>query len=325
MGRSKGSESAQRPGHHRHDARRNLGHHRRERQAAKQSLAVQRRRNAFRDCGQVSLPNQRVLSGSSLQDTPRKHFLSLRDWFQRQGDSPKGIHAYSGLESTLVKIEGLTKAFAGHSIFKDLSVEFPRGELSAVMGPSGCGKSTLLRCINFLEMFDSGRITIGDASVAWNAGEVAILSEEKKTALQRLRLKTGMVFQSFNMFPHLTVLENVTLAPVLVKRLEESHAVDLGRAILERVGLGDKTDRYPSTLSGGQQQRVAIARSLAMQPEVMLYDEPTSQLDPRLVDEVFQVMRELANERMTQIVVTHHEQFAREAAGRALVLAKSRT
>ena len=224
----------------------------------------------------------------------------------------------------MVKIEGLTKAFCGHCIFNELSVEFPRGELTAVMGPSGCGKSTLLRCINFLEMFDSGRITIGDASVAWNAGEVAVLPEEKKTALQRLRLKTGMVFQSFNLFPHLTVLENVTLAPILVKRLEPPHATDLGRAILERVGLGDKIDRYPSTLSGGQQQRVAIARSLAMQPEVMLYDEPTSQLDPRLVDEVFQVMRELANEKMTQIVVTHHEQFAREVAGRALVLENGR-
>jgi cystine transport system ATP-binding protein len=224
----------------------------------------------------------------------------------------------------LVKIESLTKAFSGHSIFTELSVEFPRGELSAVMGPSGCGKSTLLRCINFLEMFDSGRITIGDVSVAWDAGEIAVLSEEKKTALQRLRLKTGMVFQSFNLFPHLTVLENVTLAPILVKHLDTSEATDLGRAILDRVGLGDKTDRYPSTLSGGQQQRVAIARSLAMQPEVMLYDEPTSQLDPRLVDEVFEVMRELANEKMTQIVVTHHEQFAREVAGRALVFDNGR-
>ena len=224
----------------------------------------------------------------------------------------------------MVKIEGLTKAFAGHSIFKDLSVEFPRGELSAVMGPSGCGKSTLLRCINFLEIFDSGRITIGNVSVAWNAGETTALSEEKKHALQQLRLKTGMVFQGFNLFPHLTVLDNVTLAPMLVKRTPASQAKELGRAILDRVGLGDKTDRYPSTLSGGQQQRVAIARSLAMQPEVMLYDEPTSQLDPRLVDEVFQVMRELANEKMTQIVVTHHEHFAREAAGRALVLEDGR-
>jgi ABC-type polar amino acid transport system ATPase subunit len=224
----------------------------------------------------------------------------------------------------LVKIEGLTKAFAGHSIFKDLSVEFPRGELSVVMGPSGCGKSTLLRCINFLEMFDSGRIAIGDVSVAWSEGETAALSQEKKSALQKLRLKTGMVFQSFNLFPHLTVLDNVTLAPILVKQTPRPQAAELGRAILERVGLGDKTSRYPSTLSGGQQQRVAIARSLAMQPEVMLYDEPTSQLDPQLVDEVFQVMRELANEKMTQIVVTHHEQFARDAAGRALVFESGR-
>jgi polar amino acid transport system ATP-binding protein len=224
----------------------------------------------------------------------------------------------------LVKIEGLSKAFAGHSIFKDLSVEFPRGELSAVMGPSGCGKSTLLRCINFLEMFDSGRITIGDVSVAWSAGETAALSEDKKAALRQLRLKTGMVFQSFNLFPHLTVLDNVTLAPILVKRVPPAQAQDMGRVILERVGLGDKTDQYPSTLSGGQQQRVAIARSLAMQPEVMLYDEPTSQLDPRLVDEVFQVMRELANEKMTQIVVTHHEQFARETAGKVLILEDGR-
>jgi len=189
------------------------------------------------------------------------------------------------------------------------------------MGPSGCGKSTMLRCINFLEMFDSGRISIGDLSVEWTANETAALSSEKKTILQQMRLKTGMVFQSFNLFPHLTVLDNVTLAPILVKKTNPREAADLGRAILERVGLGDKTDRYPSTLSGGQQQRVAIARSLAMQPEVMLYDEPTSALDPRLVDEVFNVMRELATEKMTQIVVTHHEQLAREAGGRVLVFA----
>jgi ABC-type polar amino acid transport system ATPase subunit len=219
----------------------------------------------------------------------------------------------------LVKIEALTKSFSGHCIFEKLTLEFPRGELSVVMGPSGCGKSTLLRCINFLEMFDSGRISIGGLSVEWTAQETAALSHEKKNTLQQMRLKTGMVFQSFNLFPHLTVLENVTLAPILVRKTNAKEAADLGRAILGRVGLGDKTDRYPSTLSGGQQQRVAIARSLAMQPEVMLYDEPTSALDPRLVDEVFNVMRELANEKMTQIVVTHHEQLARDAGGRVLV------
>jgi len=219
----------------------------------------------------------------------------------------------------VVKIEGLTKFFGGHCIFKDLDIEFPRGELSVVMGPSGCGKSTLLRCINFLEFFDSGRLQIGDLSVGWNLGDTPGLTPEKKTTLERMRLKTGMVFQSFNLFPHLTVLDNVTLAPILVKGLSPDAARVQGRALLERVGLADKTDRYPSTLSGGQQQRVAIARSLAMQPEVMLYDEPTSQLDPRLAEEVFNVMHELAAERMTQIVVTHHEQFAREAGGRALV------
>ena len=218
----------------------------------------------------------------------------------------------------MVKIEGLTKSFGTHTLFKDLTLEFPTGELTAVMGSSGCGKSTLLRCINFLELFDSGRISIGDQSVAWSAGESANLPAEKKQVLHGMRLKTGMVFQSFNLFPHLTVLENVTLAPIQVKKMSASEAASMGKRILERVGLGAKTDSYPAKLSGGQQQRVAIARSLAMQPEVMLYDEPTSQLDPRLVDEVFNVMRELDNEGMTQIVVTHHAQFAREAASRVL-------
>lgn len=216
----------------------------------------------------------------------------------------------------MVKIEALTKSFGPHTLFKDLTLEFPRGELSVIMGPSGCGKSTLLRCVNFLELFDSGHISIGDLTVGWNTNET--LSPGKQATLHKMRLKTGMVFQSFNLFPHLTVLENVTLAPIQVKKLKPAEAADLGRTILKRVGLSDKTDAYPAKLSGGQQQRVAIARSLAMQPEVMLYDEPTSQLDPRLVDEVFNVMRELDSEGMTQIVVTHHEQFARDAAKRVL-------
>jgi ABC-type polar amino acid transport system ATPase subunit len=219
----------------------------------------------------------------------------------------------------VVKIEGLTKSFGTHNLFKDLTLEFPTGELTAVMGASGCGKSTLLRCINFLEMFDSGRISIGDLSVAWSPGESANLPAEKQDVLRRMRLKTGMVFQSFNLFPHLTVLENVTLAPIQVKKMAAAEAASMGRRILERVGLGEKTDIYPAKLSGGQQQRVAIARSLAMQPEVMLYDEPTSQLDPRLVDEIFNVMRDLDNEGMTQIVVTHHTNFAQDTAGHLLI------
>ncbi len=218
----------------------------------------------------------------------------------------------------MVKIEALKKSFGTHTLFKDLTLEFPRGQLSVIMGASGCGKSTLLRCINFLEMFDSGRISIGDLSVHWTDGESAKLPLEKKAILQKMRLKTGMVFQSFNLFPHLTVLQNVTLAPIQVKKMNFAEAESMGRRILDRVGLAAKVDTYPAKLSGGQQQRVAIARSLAMQPEVMLYDEPTSQLDPQLVDEVFNVMRELDNEGMTQIVVTHHEQFARDVASRVL-------
>ncbi len=166
----------------------------------------------------------------------------------------------------MVKIEALTKSFAGHSLFKDLSLEFPRGTLTAIMGASGCGKSTLLRCINFLEFFDSGSISIGGMSVGWRDGEADRLPVDKKTIVQRMRLKTGMVFQSFNLFPHLTVLENVTLAPMQVKKTSADDAILLGKRILDRVGLAQKADVYPSKLSGGQQQRVAIARSLAMQP-----------------------------------------------------------
>jgi ABC-type polar amino acid transport system ATPase subunit len=218
----------------------------------------------------------------------------------------------------VVKIEGLTKSFGTHTLFKDLTLEFPHGQLSVIMGPSGCGKSTLLRCINFLELFDSGCVAIGDLSVQWSDGDAANLPAGKRAILQKMRLKTGMVFQSFNLFPHLTVLENVTLGPIQVKQMNAGEAASMGTRILERVGLRQKIDAYPAQLSGGQQQRVAIARSLAMQPEVMLYDEPTSQLDPQLVDEVFNVMRELDKEGMTQIVVTHHEQFARDVARRVL-------
>jgi len=218
----------------------------------------------------------------------------------------------------VVKIEALTKSFGSHTLFKDLALEFPRGQLTVIVGPSGCGKSTLLRCINFLELFDSGSISIGDLRVGWANGESNHLSPEKKVLVQKMRLKTGMVFQSFNLFPHLTVLGNVMLAPVQVKKMLPNEAASMGRTILERVGLGEKVDAYPAKLSGGQQQRVAIARSLAMQPEVMLYDEPTSQLDPHLVEEVFNVMRELDRDGMTQIVVTHSEQFARDTACRVL-------
>ncbi len=218
----------------------------------------------------------------------------------------------------MVKIEALTKSFGSHILFKNLALDFPPAKLTVIMGPSGCGKTTLLRCINFLELFDSGTISIGDLRVGWAEGESNHLSPEQKLLVRKMRLKTGMVFQTFNLFPHLTVLENVMLAPIQVKKIQPKEAALLARRILERVGLGEKVEAYPAKLSGGQQQRVAIARSLAMQPEVMLYDEPTSQLDPQLVDEVFNVMRELDREGMTQIVVTHSDQFARDTACRVL-------
>src|SRR2546425_9864956 len=254
----------------------------------------------------------------------RQPLLPVRDRFQRERKPAENPVKERPRKPAVVKIEALTKSFGSHTLFKDLALEFPRGKLTVIMGPSGCGKSTLLRCINFLELFDSGAISIGDLSVGWAEGESSHLPPEKKVLLQKMRLKTGMVFQSFNLFPHLTVLGNVMLAPVQVKRMHANDAASLARRILERVGLAEKEDAYPAKLSGGQQQRVAIARGLAMQPEVMLYDEPTSQLDPRLVDEVFNVMRELDNEGMTQIGVTHHVQFAKDVASGVLVFEDGR-
>ena len=221
----------------------------------------------------------------------------------------------------MVKIEAVTKSFGAHTLFKDLTLEFPRGRLTVIMGPSGCGKSTLLRCINFLELFDNGKISIGDLSVGWQEGEVARLSGDKRVILQKMRLKTGMVFQSFNLFPHLTVLENVTLAPTQVKKMNPREASLMGKHILQRVGLAQKMDVYPSKLSGGQQQRVAIARSLAMQPEVMLYDEPTSELDPLMTvvigEEILNLKRRI---QVTSLVVSHDRDLAFGVADRLAMM-----
>ena len=210
----------------------------------------------------------------------------------------------------MVKIEGLTKSFSAHTLFKELTLEFPRGSLTVIMGPSGCGKSTLLRCINFLELFDKGKICIGDLSVAWQNGEAEQLPAEKKSMLQKMRLKTGMVFQSFNLFPHLTVLENVTLAPIQVKKVEQHEAMLLGKRILERVGLSQKVDAYPSKLSGGQQQRVAIARALVNQPALLLADEPTGNLDSQTSIEIMGVFQKLNDQGITIVMVTHELDIA---------------
>jgi polar amino acid transport system ATP-binding protein len=219
--------------------------------------------------------------------------------------------------SVLISVENLRKSYDDHEALRGVSFEVEVSELTALIGPSGCGKSTLLRCLNGLELFDSGRVRIGEITLerhnekpthAWHA------------QLRHLREEAGMVFQSFNLFPHLTVLENATLAPMVVKKLDRQAAEKKARDLLKKVGLGERMDYYPSQLSGGQQQRAAIARALTMEPKVMLYDEPTSALDPSLVNEVLSIMRQLDDEGMTQVVVTHEMRFARDVADQILVL-----
>jgi cystine transport system ATP-binding protein len=215
----------------------------------------------------------------------------------------------------MISVEQLIKSYNSNRVLHGIDHAQQRGEAVVLIGPSGCGKSTFLRCLNQLEIADSGRITIG--SVTIEGGKPASSGEQREQQRQ-LRLRAGMVFQSFNLFPHLTVLQNVTQAPIVVKRMPRPDADTLARQLLAKVGLEAKADFFPAQLSGGQQQRVAIARALAMQPEVMLFDEPTSALDPELRDEVLRVMRQLAEEGMTMIVVTHEMQFARDMADRIL-------
>jgi ABC-type polar amino acid transport system ATPase subunit len=208
----------------------------------------------------------------------------------------------------MIVVEQLCKSYNARQVLRGVDHRQERGQAVVLIGPSGCGKSTFLRCLNQLEIADSGRITIGTISIA--GGEGPATGEE----LRQLRLRAGMVFQSFNLFPHLTVLQNITKGPVVVKGLPQNQVEEIARELLQKVGLAEKAEAYPTQLSGGQQQRVAIARALAMQPEVMLFDEPTSALDPELKDEVLQVMRRLSDEGMTMIIVTHEMQFAHDIA-----------
>jgi ABC-type polar amino acid transport system ATPase subunit len=215
----------------------------------------------------------------------------------------------------MITVEGLVKSYNSTHVLQGIDHQQERGEAIVLIGPSGCGKSTFLRCLNQLEVADAGRISIGGVTIT--GGHVPRTSDERQQQ-RRLRLQAGMVFQCFNLFPHLTVLENVTSGPVVVKGVARADAEVLAHELLKKVGLENKALHYPSQLSGGQQQRVAIARALAMQPQVMLFDEPTSALDPELRDEVLRVMRQLAEEGMTMIVVTHEMQFARDMADRVL-------
>ncbi|NUK21852.1 amino acid ABC transporter ATP-binding protein [Streptomyces lunaelactis] len=210
----------------------------------------------------------------------------------------------------LVVLSNVNKHFGALHVLQDIDLTITRGEVVVVIGPSGSGKSTLCRAVNRLETIDSGDITIDGKPLPQEGKELA-----------RLRADVGMVFQSFNLFAHKTVLENVTLGQVKVRKMDKKAAAEKARALLDRVGVAEQADKYPAQLSGGQQQRVAIARALAMDPKVMLFDEPTSALDPEMINEVLEVMQQLAHDGMTMVVVTHEMGFARSAANRVVFMA----
>ncbi len=209
----------------------------------------------------------------------------------------------------MIDVKNLHKYFGSLEVLKGIDCHIDKGECVCVIGPSGSGKSTFLRCLNLLETPTKGDIVIDDMHLT-----------EKNSDVDAMRKRVGMVFQHFNLFPHLTILENVTLAPIRHKMMTEEQAKEKAMELLNRVGVGDKADNYPAQLSGGQKQRVAIARSLALSPEVMLFDEPTSALDPEMVGEVLEVMKQLAQEGMTMVVVTHEMGFAREVANRVFFM-----
>ena len=209
----------------------------------------------------------------------------------------------------MIDVRNLEKSFGDHKVLDGINEHIYSGEKVVVIGPSGSGKSTFLRCLNLLEQPTAGTITVDGVDIT-----------DPKTDIDKIRQRMGMVFQQFNLFPHLTIKENIKLAPVTLKLMSDSEADQKAVELLERVGLPDKAEAYPKQLSGGQQQRIAIARALAMNPEVMLFDEPTSALDPEMVGEVLQLMKELADDGMTMVVVTHEMGFAREVGTRVLFM-----
>ncbi len=209
----------------------------------------------------------------------------------------------------MIKVKNLHKTFENLEVLRGIDEHIEKGEVVVVIGPSGSGKSTFLRCLNLLEDVTAGEIYVDDEMI-----------NDPKVNVNRIRQKMGMVFQQFNLFPHLTIMENITLAPVLLKKMTKEDAIKRGRELLARVNLAEKENAYPAQLSGGQKQRVAIARALAMDPEIMLFDEPTSALDPEMVGEVLDVMKDLAKSGMTMVIVTHEMGFAREVATRVLFI-----
>ncbi|MGG1396670.1 amino acid ABC transporter ATP-binding protein [Bacillus salipaludis] len=209
----------------------------------------------------------------------------------------------------MIKVTNLKKSFGNHEVLKDINVTIKPQEVVVVIGPSGSGKSTFLRCINLLETITGGHVLIEGIDIT-----------DKKTDINKVRTEVGMVFQQFNLFPHKTVIENIMLAPMKVRNVPAEKAKAKGLELLKKVGLAEKADAYPDSLSGGQKQRVAIARALAMEPKIMLFDEPTSALDPEMVGEVLEVMKQLAKEGMTMVVVTHEMGFAKEVGDRVIFM-----
>jgi len=209
----------------------------------------------------------------------------------------------------VIRIKNLCKNFGENRVLNSITTEIKKGEVVVVIGPSGSGKSTLLRCLNLLEMPTAGEIVFEEQNIT-----------DKKIDINQIRTKLGMVFQQFNLFPHKTVIENIMISPIMVKKVSKEEAYLKAVSLLNRVGLAEKENAYPSSLSGGQQQRIAIARALAMEPDVMLFDEPTSALDPEMVGEVLNVMKQLAKEGMTMVIVTHEMGFAREVGDRILFM-----
>ena len=212
-------------------------------------------------------------------------------------------------KDVIIKVDHMTKLYGDNVVLEDINTVVNKGDIIAIIGPSGCGKSTFIRTLNLLEKPDSGSVLLDGQDLM-----------DKKVDINKMRQKVGMVFQHFNLFPNLTIRENITLAPVKTKLLSKEEASKKADELLERVGLSDKADAYPDTLSGGQKQRIAIIRSLAMNPEIILFDEPTSALDPEMVGEVLELMKELAREGMTMVVVTHEMGFAKEVANRVMFL-----
>lgn len=221
---------------------------------------------------------------------------------------------------TFVNMERIEKRFNNQTVLRDVSLKMNRGEIVSIIGPSGSGKSTFLRCLGQLETIDGGSITV-DGTVLASTDANGTVNYASQETQHDLLLRMGMVFQSFNLFPHMTVLDNIMIAPRMVKGMKDGEILPIAERLLNKVGLWEKRDMYPSRLSGGQQQRVAIARALAMNPEIMLFDEPTSALDPELTGEVLKTIKQLADDHMTMIIVTHEMNFAREVSDRVIFMA----